>query len=172
MDESVTGTLEFAAVQLAAVVAGLHLYWGLPRLVTAARIDQPIYWDPRPLLFVASGIGILLALLLVRQQVLSRIRAYVLGIGMMLTYIFGWAYWHLGGHMAVVPWVEDAHAHSHGGNPLILLGEHLVASPIDGISKTAELLLLAVLGLLLYAEYSVDDGAARSQSTDSSADND
>jgi len=153
MDDSLQGTLEFAAVQLAAVVAGLHLYWGLPRFVTAVQIDQPIYWDPRPLLFIVSGVAIIVALLLVRQQLLSRLRAYALGIGLMLTYILGWAYWHLGGHMAVLPWVEDTHGHSHGGNPIVILADHLVASPIDAISKTTETLLLLTLVLLVYAEY-------------------
>jgi len=134
MDESVRGTLEFAGVQLAAVVAGLHLYWAIPRLVTAARIDQPIYWDPRPLLFILSGIGILVGLVLVRKQLLSRIRAYSLGIGLMLTYLLGWAYWHLGGHMAVLPWVDDGHGHAHDGNPVVVLaegGNSLVAEGAD-----------------------------------------
>ncbi|QSG04338.1 hypothetical protein [Natranaeroarchaeum sulfidigenes] len=169
MDDSVRGTLEFAAVQLAAVVAGLHLYWAIPRLITAAQTDQPIYWDPRPLLFIVSGVAIIVALLLVRQQLLSRLRAYVLGIGLMLTYILGWAYWHLGGHMAVLPWVEDTHGHSHEGNPIVILAEHLVGSPIDGISKTAETLLLLTLVLLVYAEYAhSSDDAPSVSSTDSS----
>lgn len=168
MDDSVRGTLEFAAVQLAAVVAGLHLYWGIPRLVTAARIDQPIYWDPRPLLFIASGIGILLVLLLVRQRILSRVRAYVLGIGLMLTYLLGWAYWHLAGHTAVLPWAEDTHGHGHDGNPLVILGDHLVASPIDGVSKTTETLLLVVLALLLYTEYASTDESRHTSTSDPS----
>lgn len=165
MDESVRGTLEFAGVQLAAVVAGLHLYWAIPRLVTAARIDQPIYWDPRPLLFILSGIGILVGLVLVRKQLLSRIRAYSLGIGLLLTYLLGWAYWHLGGHMAVLPWVDDGHGHAHDGNPVVVLAEHLVASPIDGISKTAETLLLVVLAVLLYVEYSGETDETRDTTT-------
>lgn len=157
MDDSTRGALGFTAVQLAAVVAGIHLYWGLPRLVTAARIDQPIYWDPRPLLFVASGLAILGALVLVQREILSRISAAVLGIGMMLTYLLGWAYWHLAGHTAILPWIEETHGGSHSGNPLLILGEHLVGSPLDAVSKTAEALLLLALVALVYAEYATTE---------------
>lgn len=170
MDDSARGALEFTAVQLAAVVAGLHLYWGIPRLVTAVRIDQPIYWDPRPLLFVSSAVGILVAVLLVRQRVLSRVRAYVLGIGLMLTYILSWAYWHLAGHTVVVPWIQRTPEPSHDTNPLFVLAEHLVGSPIDGVSKTAETLLLLVLVVLLYEEYTSGTDPSQSRLTADSPD--
>ena len=52
--------LRYAAGGLAIAVAAIHLYWGFPRLVT--QIQAGMIPDPRPLLFVASGIAIFIGI--------------------------------------------------------------------------------------------------------------
>lgn len=164
MADNARSALEFVGVQFAAIVAGVHLYWAIPRLIRQLQIDQPIWWDPRPLVFIVSGIVLLAGLVLLQRGVLRRVYGYVLGIGLMLTYLLGWAYWHLNGHLAALPWIERPHG--HGGDPLVILAQHFVGSPVDAIAKTAEFLLLIVLVALLYIEF-VAVETASSESSDS-----
>src|SRR6056297_1813619 len=77
MDESTRGTLGFVAVQLAAVYAGLHFYWAFPKLVRTVQYGQPLYRDPRPLLFVGLTVLVLGGLVLVQQGAIPRTAAYV-----------------------------------------------------------------------------------------------
>ena len=52
--------VRYAAGALAVAVAAIHIYWGFPRLVS--QFEAGIVPDPRPALFVLSGIAILLGL--------------------------------------------------------------------------------------------------------------
>ncbi len=156
MDESTRGTLGFVAVQLAAVYAGLHFYWAFPKLVRIVQYGQPLYRDPRPLLFIGLAVLVLGALVLVQQGTIPRTAAYVAGMALMAVSIAAWATWHLGGHIALLPWATEGVAQTHVGNPVSVLLEHAVGDPIEGISKLVEVALFGVLGALLYDEIAAD----------------
>jgi len=156
MDESTRGTLGFLAVQLAAVYAGLHFYWAFPRLVQTVQFGQPLYQDPRPLVFVGLTVVVLGGLVLVQQGALSRTAAYVAGMALMAVSIVAWMVWHLGGHVALLPWAPEGLGQSHVGNPIAVLLEHAVGDPIEGVSKLVEVALFGVLGVLLYDEVAAD----------------
>ena len=156
MDESTRGHLEFLAVQLAAVFAGIHFYWAFPRLVQALQSTIPVYQDPRPLLFVGLAAVVLAGMVLIGQGILPRSVGYAAGIALAGTSILGWAAWHLGGHAALLPWAENAPAASHVGDPLAVLVEHAVGDPIEGLSKLVELALIAVLTALLVDDHRAD----------------
>lgn len=171
MDQSARRALEFVGVQLTAVVAGIHFYWGLPRLLRRLRTDMGLYVDPRSLLFVVSAVALLAGLVLVARDVLPRAPAYALGIVLMLCYLFGWAYWHLAGHAAALPWIEGGGGGHYDGNVLLFLLEHIVGDPLEGVSKIAEAALLGVLATLLYDEYgSASEGRAVSADERASGD--
>ena len=176
MDRSLRRALEFTGVQLTAVVAGIHLLVGIPLLVQLHRASVPVYQDPRGILFVASAIALLAGLVLVDRGVLPRAPAYALGIALLGCYLVGWAYWHLAGHEAVIPWVDDTVAgHTHGRrrqSAVSILFEHMIADPLEGVSKIAEAALAAILGVLLYDEWRNDAPAESTATGDRGADPD
>jgi hypothetical protein len=163
MDESTRGHLEFVAVQLAAVFAGLHFYWAFPRIVRTLQAGQSLYYDPRAVVFVVLAAAVIVGMVLVGQGVIPRPVGYALGVTVAVVSIVAWAVWHLGGHIALLPWV-DAPSPSHVGNPLGVLAAHAVGDPIEGISKAVELGLAVTLGALLYDEYRADDADAAASS--------
>ena len=164
MSESATRYLRLLGIQLALIVAAVHLYWGLPKLYIYARAG--LVPDPRPPLFAASGLLILVGFVALYYGAPKR-PIYGLGILLSLGYFFGFVLWHLGGHGAFIPGVEGfGHVH---GNPISNVLAHLVGDPVgctraaDGpictpgdplalISKPAELALAAILSYLLYDE--------------------
>jgi len=169
MDESTRGTLGFVAVQLAAVYAGLHFYWAFPKLVRIVQYGQPLYRDPRPLLFIGITVLVLGGLVLVQQGAIPRTAAYVAGMALMTVSIAAWAIWHLGGHVALLPWAPEGVARTHVGNPVAVLLEHAVGDPIEGISKLVELALFGVLGALLYDEVATEAPADHEPPAESDA---
>lgn len=139
--------LRLLGAALAFLVAGIHVLHpqlGFPRLVRHITIGT--LFDPRPLAFTLSGVAIVVGVLLVYNRVAKR-PIYLLGMGLMVTYIVGYVAWHtVLGHGAFWPH-QPAIYYEDMGFLEIVLG-HLVAEPIAAASKLLELSLLVVLAAL------------------------
>lgn len=161
---TLTRSLRLFGLQLVLVVAATHLYWGLPKLVLYLRAG--LIPDPRPPLFVVSSLVLLSGLVALYHGAPKR-PIYVLGLLLVVGYLFGYVSWHLGDHGGFLPWIEG-YGHFHG-NPLSTVQAHLIGDPVgctrasDGpactpgsplelLSKTAEALLAGILGYLLYTD--------------------
>ena len=143
----------YLAGALALLVAGIHLYWGFPRLVV--YVQAGMVPDPRPLLFVASAIAILLGIARVLDGS-DPDRIYLAGIGLMLTYIAGYALWHTGlAHGAFWPWGPEPITHDESA--LRVVADHLLADRLAQVSKLAEALLAAVLFVLYRGQNDEND---------------
>ena len=141
------------------MVAGVHLYWGIPRFVAYASIGTMP--DPRPLAFVLSGHAILVALTLILLGTVDSRRIYVPGMVLMVVHLVSYAAWHtvLGhGVPGATATAGHGHSHLHLGNALLVVFEHVVNSPLALVSKVAELGVLVVLaGLYVREEGGRDD---------------
>lgn len=146
MNDSRASLVRLVGVQLALVSAGIHLWWGFPRLLVYLPVGS--FADPRPYLFVVSGIAIFLGVFVLTRGGPSR-PLYALGIGAMLAYVFGYAAWHLAGHGDFLPGVSG---YGHAENPLGVVWGHLVADPLAMAAMTAELGAIACFALLVYHE--------------------
>lgn len=141
-----TRRLRSAAGVLALVVAGVHLYWGVPRFVAYASVGTMA--DPRPLAFVLSGHAILLAVTLVAIGVVDGRRTYAPGMALMVVHLVSYAAWHTvlsHGVAGAAGTAGQGHAHLHVGNALIVVLEHVVNSPLALVSKLSELAVLVLL---------------------------
>lgn len=147
--------LRYAAGLLAVSVAGIHLYWAVPKLYT--QFQAGMVPDPRPGLFIVSGVAILFGI----AQVLDGRDPepiYLAGIGLMLTYLVGYVVWHAySGHGGFFwPWAPAPITHDQSTVSLVV--EHLLASRLDLASKLLETLLAGVLAVLYTQEpQSTDD---------------
>ena len=125
------------------VVAGLHLWWGLPRFLNSASVG--VMPDPRPLLFVLSGHAILVGVTLVGLGVVDVRRTYLPGVGLRLAHLVGYVAWHTvydhglesGGRHAA----EVAHAEHLG----VVVVDHLATSPLALAAALAEVAVIALL---------------------------
>lgn len=130
---------------LAVIVAGAHLYWGIPRFLLYTSIGTMP--DPRPLAFVLSGHVILITVTLVAAGVVEANRVYLPGIALMTIHIVGYAAWH-----TVLSHGVSGTGHTHATNDILgqlhIVLEHVLNSPLALISKTAELGVLVLLGML------------------------
>ncbi|ATW87347.1 hypothetical protein halTADL_0543 [Halohasta litchfieldiae] len=148
--------LRYAAGALAVAVAAIHLYWAFPRLLT--QIQAGMVPDPRPLLFIGSGVAILFGI----AQILDGRNPkpiYLAGLGLMIVYLGGYVAWHAySGHGGFFwPWAPAPITHDQ--STVSLVAEHLLASPLDMVSKLLELLLAGLLVVLYRGEpQSTDDG--------------
>jgi len=148
--------LRYAAGALAVAVAAIHLYWAFPRLLT--QIQAGMVPDPRPLLFIGSGVAILFGI----AQILDGRNPkpiYLAGLGLMIAYLGGYVAWHAySGHGGFFwPWAPAPITHDQ--STVSLVAEHLLASPLDMVSKLLELLLAGLLVVLYRGEpQSTDDG--------------
>ena len=144
-----TPRLRTAAALLALVVAGIHLYWGIPRFVAYATVG--VMPDPRPLAFVLSGHAILLAVTLVAAGVLDPRRTYVPGMALMVVHVAGYAAWHTvlaHGVPGATETVGVEHGHLHVGNAAVIVLQHVASSPLATASKLAEVAVLVLLAVL------------------------
>lgn len=151
-------TIETSAGILALVVAGTHLYWGIPRFVAYASVGTMA--DPRPLAFVLSGHAIVVALTLVAAGVVDARRTYVPGVALMVVHLAAYAAWHtvlshgVGGAAGAA---GHGHDRLHVWDAAAVVLEHVVNSPLALVSKLAELaVLLALLGLYVRRTDPVD----------------
>jgi hypothetical protein len=135
--------LELAGVQLAVLAAALHLLWGVPRGLVYLRVGR--YPDPRPFLFVASALAVAAAAVWLARG--GPRRPLLAGLAtMMVVYLLGYAWWHLGSHggglfPALTPLQHDA-------NPVVLFVDHLRHDPFVLVTVVAE---VGALGALLAA---------------------
>lgn len=134
---------------LAYVVAAIHVFHperGFGRLLLLARVGrlELLATDPRPLLFVLSGLAIVAGVLAVMLGTPRR-PIYAAGIALVATYFLGYFAWHLSGHGGFLPARQPVY---HGMSPIEAVVDHLVTSPIAAAAKLAEALLLGVLVVL------------------------
>ena len=139
--------LRVSAGAVAVLVAWLHLLhpeYGYSSLLL--YVEFGTVYDPRPPLFVLSALAIFVGIFLVFYDV-SRRPIYLLGIGLMATYLLGFVGWHtILEHGAFWPHIE-AHSHAEMG-VLETIVSHLQADTIAMVSKAAELFLLSLLAVL------------------------
>jgi hypothetical protein len=170
--------LRFLAVQVVGAVAVVHLVVGLTGFLEilvngllAAYLTEFVFERPRTLLFTLSGVAILAGMAATATGRLDLRRAYLLGAGVLATYLLGWVAWHtvLGHGLALSGGSAEAGSvagHSHAGL-LDTLRSHyvdpLLATVVDAgsgtpgsgrtllgvVSATLEIVGLVVLGLLL-----------------------
>ena len=146
--------LRYLAGVLALVVAGIHLYWGFPRLITQLQIGAVP--DPRPLVFVVSGVAIIFGV----AQILDGRDPkpiYLAGIGLMAGDIVGYVAWHtVLGHGGFWPWGPDPI--THDASAAVVVVDHLLADPLALGSKIAESVLAGLLAVLYRgSETTADD---------------
>lgn len=133
--------LEAAGAGLAMVVAAIHLYWGMPRLLTYVVVGS--LPDPRPPVFVLSALLIAVGVALAAAGAPRR-PIYLAGIVLVLTYLLGYVAWHTAlAHGAFWPQAPGVHHRELG--PLEVVLAHLATNRFELASKLAELALLAVL---------------------------
>jgi hypothetical protein len=183
MEESRVRTLRFLAVQVVGAVAVIHLVVGGETLLRVASrgllgayLTEFVVADPRPLLFVLSGLATLGGVVAVARGRLGYRRAYLLGIALLAGYVLGWVAWHtvldhgfaLGGSGAPTP-----DGHSHGGLLAVLRSHYVdplvatVTASTAGTPGTGRTLLgvvsttLELAGIALLAALLRVDPAAR-----------
>ncbi len=138
------------------IVAILHIAHpriGLPRLLEYLMFQLPLL-DPRPLVFTISGIGLIIGVLLAWNGLLSTRAAYLAGMAMMVIYLVGYVGWHLTGHGGFWPYIER---HHHGGNPVVLIYNHLMADNWELVTKALELLSLGLLAIAYHERFSTSE---------------
>lgn len=146
--------LRYLAAGLIYLVAALHLFHpqrGFPRLVTLLTLDDPmrhLLYDPRPLLFVLSGVALILGIKLVLLG-FPRKPIYLLGMLMIATYFVGYFAWHLTGHGGFLPSRDPLY---HGLHPVEAVIAHLSEYAWARWTKVIEAVLVAVLAVLYSRE--------------------
>jgi hypothetical protein len=137
--------LGHVAAALTFLVAALHLFHpshGIERLVLLLSVDPGLLLaDPRPALFVLSGIGLVVAVPAVLFGV-SEKPVYVLGIILMMIYIVGYFTWHLTGHGGFLPGREPLY---HGLQPHEAVIRHMIGDLWAAAAVFSEALLAGML---------------------------
>lgn len=147
--------LRTAIAVVALLVAGLHLYWGMPRYVGYTNLAIILQPDPRPIAFVVSGHLIVIGVTLGALRVIPVRPLYYGGIALAITYLLGYVAWHtVLGHGAFWPWGPGGHVHGNGTVSIIV--QHLLADRFDLLTKVLELVWLGLLIFALIREDSVD----------------
>lgn len=185
MEERTASALRITTVQVVGAIAVIHLVVGVAALSRIVEAQQLLVYvggewlrDPRPALFLISGLAILGGLVASARGLLSRRRAYQLAIGALSLYLLSWVGWHtvldhgfaLTEETAGPTWSAGSGAetpgHSHGGlldtirshylDPLVaVFAVSTGDTPGTGrvllgiVSVTLELVGLALLGVLL-----------------------
>jgi hypothetical protein len=136
--------MHYLAANLAVIVATIHIALGVYNWYRYARIGIYVPPDLRWPLFVASGVAVLGAIVLVARG-WPRRPFYLGGIGLMIVYIVGYFWWHIGGHR--LPFAPGPRTHHHGPLSVYILDHIVAAPPYTQLALATELLLL--LGLLV-----------------------
>ena len=148
MDDAAATVTRVVGVQAAAVSAVIHLIEGLPDL--AVYLPLLSFRDPRPYLFVPSGL-LLLAIAGALLYGYRYRRLYSLGAGVMGVYLVGYVWWHLTDHGGLVPAHDVA-------NPVAEIASHLVADPPALVAFGAEVLGVVTFLVLFVAGPEVGTG--------------
>ena len=147
MDDDRLSWLRLAAANLALIVALLHLGLGIVNWLRYLSGGLLVPTDIRWPLFVLSGIGMLVGLALARQP-RFRTPLYAGGMLLMVVYVVGYFWWHVGGHRRLILVGPS----THHDVPLIpFLIDHLFAGVIEFVAIVTEVALFVVLGYLMYA---------------------
>ena len=172
--------LELVAVALAAVTATIHLGLGTSEFVEYVAIgDRPGVLAP---LFVLTGVLIAVGIGAGIVGTIDRRRLYVAGLLLMIVHLVAYVDWHaLAVFERFVDLGERAHAHEHASTDRDLAAavgshdaasdsvgtlvdvatslsivagtfDHVVAAPIDLVTKTTEVFLLVTLLVLRWAD--------------------
>ncbi|MFB6127847.1 MAG: hypothetical protein ABEJ79_11220 [Halolamina sp.] len=159
MDEDTETVVRLVAVQGAVVAAVIHLTVGAPRLLQYLRAW--LFNDPRPYLFVPSGLVLLVVAAAVWQG--RRVRPAA-GVGLLLSasYMTGYAWWHLSGHGDNAPSHEVT-------DPVGEVAGHLLADPLALVAFVAEATAVAGFAALLVAVERADVDADASADADADA---
>ena len=136
------------AAHLALVVAVIHLTMGLFDWFRYMSVGIYIPPDPRILPFVASGVAVVLGMLLAAQGRYRR-PLYAGGIVVMVGYILGYFSWHWNGHHSLIPFNQRT---QHEGPLLSFFIEHLFAGTVEFLALASEFALAVVLLYLLIKE--------------------
>lgn len=149
LDDRHTRFVRVCAGALAILVAWLHLLhpeYGYEQLLR--YIEYGTVFDPRPPLFVLSGLAVFAGVVLVFKGVAKR-PVYLLGIALVGVYLLGYVAWHtVLDHGAFWPHI-DPHHHEDVGLFESMVS-HLRADTIAMVSKTAEF-VLAIFLIVLHA---------------------
>jgi hypothetical protein len=176
MEEARVRKLRFVALQVVGAAAVVHLVVGGAELLRIAGagllgpyLTNFVAADPRPILFLLSGLAIVGGIVAVARGHLDYRTGYRLGLLMLGVYVLSWVGWHtvldhgfaLGGETPTNP---DSHAHdgllgtlrSHYVDPLVAaVTASTEGTPGTGrvllgvVSVSLELVGMALLGLLL-----------------------
>lgn len=144
--------LRYVGATLTAIVAGIHLLHpghGLIELFATLNTNPAVlFFDPRPVAFVASGTALLVGLSLSRNA-LNRRPYYLAGILLTLTYVVGFFAWHFIGHGGFLPGREPL---LHGLSPVDNVVVHITEDVWAALAKLTEVALIIVLGVLYYRD--------------------
>lgn len=164
MNEGFARVLRSVAVVLVGTSVAVHLWWGFPRFLVYAHPRTLAFYiesggmpDPRPFLFVALVLAVVLGIVATWRGLLSYRMAYALGICLMLGSIGGWVLWHTVLNHGVLltsadPTAAAAATEGHHQGVLDTLFEHAITLPLEGITKVVELVAVVVLAVLLWAD--------------------
>ena len=147
--------IELVCGLLALLVAGIHLWWGLPRFALYATVGTLV--DPRPFAFVLSGHAIAIGITLAAVDVVERRHLYLPGIGLMLVHLGGYVAWHT--VLAHGIGLGTPHEHLSLLTALPIVLEDLLGSPIALVAKAAEAAVTVLLGWLVLADHSAGDAS-------------
>ena len=142
--------LRYLAGALAVAIAAIHIGSdvGFRKLVFYAQVGQ--FPDPRPFLFVGSGMAIFLGIARVLDGH-DPAPVYLAGIALMLAYLIGYPLWHTGlAHGAFWPWGPEPITHDDAAWRVVYA--HLANNPLAAVSKLLELALLDLLTVLYRTE--------------------
>lgn len=134
---------------LATVVGVAHLFYPeLGFFTFAARVTTDpglLVADPRPALFVLSGLGTVVGVLLARDA-LDRRPYYAAGLAVFVGYVVGYFAWHLAGHGGFLPGREPLR---HGLSPVETVLTHLGSDPFAAALLALEAIVIVLLVVLL-----------------------
>ena len=157
MDRRTARIFRAVAAALVLVTAAYHLWWGFPRsLVYLAAVGNGVPPDPRPFLFVALGLLLLVGPYLVSFDVVSLRTAYAGATLLLVGSIAAWVTWHATGHGAFL--VDGFSApgsggdgHSHGSTVFLIL-DHFNTEPVEAAIKLIETAAVVVFVTLLWRD--------------------
>jgi len=142
------GNLPAITAGIAGFVAWVHLFHpghGVFQLIE--YVQYGTLYDPRPLAFTVAGLAMFAGIILGYADV-ARGKLYLLGMGLMATFLLGYVAWHtVLHHGAFWPHIE-VHGHSSQG-ALDSMRAHLSGDTTALSSKIAELALFGLL-IVLY----------------------
>jgi hypothetical protein len=137
---------------LALVVGVAHVFHpDLGFFTFAARVTTVptlLLSDPRPALFVVSGLAVVVGVALSRDA-LDRRPYYFAGLALFSGYVVGYFGWHLSGHGGFLPGREPLY---HGLTPVENVLSHLGSEPFAALLIALELVTVLLLVWLLSRE--------------------